>query len=128
MFIFSFSLFNCQVGSGSSLFNVYKDQCPDENLASLFNLKWNDLTSFDITVFQIRNVFSLTFICEVRSYGQTEDLPVSCNTPTSTTTTTTTTTTTASTTTTVATTNVPNRRKRNVVQPTMSPPNKGTFY
>ena len=82
IFIFSFSLFNCQVGSGLSLFEVYIDQCPNAEVASVYNLKWIDLTTFDISVFQIRNLFdepSLTFSCEVRTYGHTDELPPFCN-------------------------------------------------
>lgn len=99
--IFSFSLFNCQVGSGSSLFQVYNDQCPNAHLAFLFNLQWIDLTSFDITVIQIGTDFSLTFTCEVRTYGQAEDLPPSCGNQ---------------------------RRRRRNVQSNLLPPKKGTFY
>ena len=78
---YRFALFNCKVGTGESLLDIYNGHCPDEELASLLSLKWIDWTSFDITVFQMRNADYLIFTCEVRTYGQNNDLPTSCNSP-----------------------------------------------
>ena len=60
------------------MFDVYNEYCPDKTYASLLRIEWVSLTSFDVNIFQVKEADYLTFECEVRAYGNDEDLPPPC--------------------------------------------------
>jgi len=60
------------------MIDFYQNHCPND-LSQYYGVEWVDNENFDIYAFRVKDLTTIKFDCEVRIYGQDEELPVNCN-------------------------------------------------